>query len=280
MLLLRVGRCSQRRFSTVRSKVDFGDGIILRKVSSEGDPKPIALVCGWMAATQRQMKTYLAWYHKHGIDTLSYSVGPKHVLNPKSASSHMQKVLDTTVSQNPKDIILHHFSVGGFLCGQALRIMASDREKYGHLIDEKIKVQIYDSPPDIRGIPVGLASHVFPEPKGMQVFLHASIRKTLDAYLTITENTAGVEYRASSEAFHNNILPAPSLWFYSLSDNVANHRDCETVVGKWKQRGIEVEECVWDTTAHIQHGRQDPERYFGTLYNFLNKHGITGVEER
>ena len=50
MLLLRVGRCSQRRFSTVRSKVDFGDGIILRKVSSEGDPKPIALVCGWMAA--------------------------------------------------------------------------------------------------------------------------------------------------------------------------------------------------------------------------------------
>lgn len=36
----------------------------------------------------------------------------------------------------------------------------------------------------------------------------------------------------------------------------------------------QVEECVWEHTPHIQHGRVDPERYFGTLDKFLKKNSI------
>ena len=212
-----LSRCS-RRFCSTRRRVDYGNGILGVEARGPEDSKTIAVVCGWMSATQRQLNPYLSWYHKHGIDTLSFSVGPSHVLNPKSATVHMEKVLDTILSVDPNKVVLHHFSVGGFLCGQALRIMASNPKKYGLLLDKKIKAQIYDSPPAISGVPTGLASHLFPEPKGIKLFLHTSVRKALSAYLAITKNTSGIEHQASSEAFHNNILQAPSLWFYSKSD--------------------------------------------------------------
>ena len=86
--------------------------------------------------------------------------------------------------------------------------------------------QVYDSPPDISGVPIGLASHLFPEPR-ITTLLHTSVRKTLSGYC-INEKLFRCRYRASSEAFHNNILEVPSLWFYSKSDSIANYRDCET----------------------------------------------------
>ena len=55
---------------------------------------------------------------------------------------------------------------------------------------------------------------------------------------------------------------------------VANWEDCEIVINKWKTRGTSVEQCIWEHSPHIQHGRVDPERYFGTLQAFLEKHQI------
>ena len=134
-------RCFRRFCSTTRRRVDYGDGILGVEVLGPKDSKTIAVVCGWMSATQRQLNPYLSWYHKHGIDTLSFSVGTSHVLNPKSATVHMERVLDTILSVDPNKVVLHR-TVGGFLCGQALRIMASNREKYGLLLNEKIKASL------------------------------------------------------------------------------------------------------------------------------------------
>ena len=33
--------------------------------------------------------------------------------------------------------------------------------------------------------------------------------------------------RASSAAFHDNVITAPALWFYSKADPVARYQDCE-----------------------------------------------------
>ena len=45
-------------------------------------PRPLCIVAGWMGAKERQLKPYLSFYHKRGIDTLSFAVGPNHVLFP------------------------------------------------------------------------------------------------------------------------------------------------------------------------------------------------------
>jgi hypothetical protein len=134
-------------------------------------------------------------------------------------------------------------------------------------VRKKIGAQIFDSPPDFSSIATGLSKSM-----GIGGIGEKAVELAALTYLKATENTVGVQHRAASEAFHNNDVPAPSLWFYSKADPVSRWDDCTVVTGKWKDKGIEVENCTWEHTPHIQHGRIDPEKYFGTLDRFLTKH--------
>ncbi len=243
--------------------------------------RPIVVVAGWMGAKERQMKPYLSFYHDRNIDTISFAVGPNHVLSPEKAMKQMEAVLNYVQdahnqqeSSGPKSsigkpsaILFHHFSVGGFLYGQAIQAMKA----HSHLNDfaSNIKAQIFDSPPDYQNIPKGISRSM-----GIGGIVEKIIEKSAEAYLKVTYDSAGVMHRASSHAFHENQIPAPALWFYSKADPVCDWNDCVTVTSKWKAKGISVEECVWEHTPHIQHGRVDPERYFGTLDSFLKKNNV------
>jgi hypothetical protein len=259
---------------------------------NSSSPRPIAIIAGWMGAKERQMKPYVKFYLERNIDTISFAVGPHHVLNPANAMKQMESVLNTVYklsddnnNNNNKDtgmvkkdqmtlirpsgIIFHHFSVGGFLFGQALIAMKNDPKLSS--LTSSIKAQIFDSPPDYTNIANGISHSMG--------FQHPIARKCIEllakSYLLLTSNSAGVLHKASSSAFHNNDLTAaPSLWFYSKSDPVADWRDCEIVTRKWRAKGIMVEECVWEHSPHIQHARADPERYFGTLETFLQRHKV------
>jgi len=292
--------------------------------------RPIVVIAGWMGAKERQMRPYLNFYHERNIDTISFAVGPNHVLFPEKAMQQMEAVLNcvadahkqqedagpkATIGQ-PSAILFHHFSVGGFLYGQAIQAM----QAHSHLnsFPTTIKAQIFDSPPDYQNIPKGISRSM-----GIGGIVEKVIEKFAEAYLKITYDSAGVMHRASSHAFHENKIPAPALWFYSKADPVCDWKDCITVTDKWKAKGIDVsgvstfinyaytiishficksvhyppciscllrmhllthvplychcaqvEECVWEHTPHIQHGRVDPERYFGTLDKFLKKNSI------
>ena len=248
----------------------------------DSKPRPLVVVAGWMGAKERQMRPYLNFYHDRNIDTISFAVGPNHVLFPEKAMEQMEAVLNTVSAAHtgeevplksnkqiakPSSVLFHHFSVGGFLFGQALIAM----EKHSHLkkFPLAIKAQIFDSPPDYQNIPKGISRSM-----GINGIGQKAIEHTARAYLKLTENTSGVLHRASSSAFHNNHISAPALWFYSKADPVCDWEDCVTVTTKWKNRGTIVEECVWEHTPHIQHGRVDPDRYFGTLDTFLKKHNV------
>lgn len=231
------------------------------------ESRPLIVVAAWMGATQKQLKPYLKFYHEKNFSTLSFAVGPHHVLFPNKAMSQMEQVVQN-VSENNRDVTFHHFSVGGFLYGQLLQVLKSDKFK-GENLERKIRGQIFDSPPDFMNISKGIARSM-----GMGGVVEALVERIARTYLALTYNTSGVLHRQSSAAFHGNKVSAPSLWFYSKADPVADWRDCVTVVEKWRSRGTEVEECVWEDTPHIQHGRVDPQRYFGTLASFLQKLNI------
>ena len=111
-----------------------------------------------MFAHLKQMKAYADFYHKRNIDSLMFAVGPVHVLRPNTALNQMENVINATLTSGssgstfvPRSIIFHHFSVGGYLFGQMLRILDMKKEKYPKY-KESIKAQIFDSPPDIAGL--------------------------------------------------------------------------------------------------------------------------------
>ena len=51
------------------------------------------------------------------------TVGPQHVLRPKTAMTIMKNVVDKALELKPTDVVFHHFSVGGYLFGQMLRTL-------------------------------------------------------------------------------------------------------------------------------------------------------------
>lgn len=269
---------SQRCVRTLSSKesivmptpLSLGHGLQYHKSDKGGSDRPLAVVTGWMGAKANQMKPYLHFYHKHGIDTISHAVGPAHVLFPERAAEHMDRVLSyamnpesTSPPPAPRDLIFHSFSVGGFLFGTGLKLMSQNPTKYANL-PKSIKVQVFDSPPDYHSIATGLSKSM-----GLGVLTEKIVEHAAAAYLKATADTSGVIHRETSEIFHNNHIAAPSLWFYSKADPVSRWEDCETVIEKWRKRGTHVDSCTWENTPHIQHGRHDPEKYFGTLKSFL-----------
>lgn len=105
--------------------------------------------------------------------------------------------------------------------------------------------------------------------------LSTAVEMGLSSYLAVAAHTSvGRSHEAASLAFHGNTVQAPSLWFYSKADLVADWQRIEQVQDKWRSRGTPVEQCRWDDSPHIQHGRVDPERYFGALGTFLERHGV------
>lgn len=237
------------------------------------EDRPVVVVAGWMGAKEKQLKPYLEFYHKRNIDTIYFSVGPHHVLFPQKGLDQMNAILKTISSENPlpkvpSKVIFHHFSVGGFLFGQMIMNMQKNKELEQKIIPN-IKAQIFDSPPDFKNISKGVSRSM-----GIGGIMETLVERSVRLYLSVTHNTSGVLHRESSAAFHGNSIPAPSLWFYSKADPVADWQDCVTVIDQWKAKGTEVEECVWEDTPHIQHARYDPDRYFGTLAKFLDRNQL------
>lgn len=238
----------------------------------EGGRK-LAIICGWMGAKDRQLRVYQEFYHKKNFDTLSFACGPQHIMLPSHASKTMASVCDEVISLNYDTLVFHHFSMGGYLFGQMLRHLQENEDKRRKLVD-KIKVQVFDSPPDFSGIAKGVAQSM-----GKSGVVASAVELLMRAYLFVSSSTAGVQHRAASKAFHTNAITAPSLWFYSRSDPVANYEDCEIVIESWKSKGTMVKSVVWDDTPHIQHARVDPALYFGTLESFIDAAKVEEKEE-
>ena len=91
-------------------------------------PRPLVVLCAWMGARPQQMSKYLDLWSERGSDTLSFAVGPQHVLFPALAQRHMEGIASQVRAElddgdGDRPVIFHHFSVGGFLFGQMLRTL-------------------------------------------------------------------------------------------------------------------------------------------------------------
>jgi hypothetical protein len=80
-----------------------------------------------------------------------------------------------TSNNNYQDTILHGFSVGGYLWGEAMNIMNQDKELYAPFV-KRIRGQLWDSVVDMEGIPHGLSNAVFPNNKLFKISLEKYIK--------------------------------------------------------------------------------------------------------
>lgn len=85
------------------------------------------------------------------------------------AAAEVLKFLENNVTaKNP--LILHGFSVGGYLWGECMVQMARDIERYRQVLD-MIQGQIWDSAVELSEIPLGVPKAMFPKNTTLQLAL-------------------------------------------------------------------------------------------------------------
>lgn len=263
-------------FSTASTEIKperIGKNLSFRPATDstlDDNNRPIVLIYGWLVAKAKHISKYGDFYLGKGYDVLHIKVEPLQLLWPQNAQRVVGQVADFVGDsrRNRQPILVHGFSVGGYLYGETVLKFLSDPERFRNM-DGRIRGQIFDSPVDFEGVPRGIGKALTSNP-----VLQKTIKLSLDGFLKVFRSQVTQHFVRSSEMFHLNPLRSPSLVFYSKSDPIGIPGPIETVMRNWKKLDIPVSSRCWEDTPHVSHFLYHPVQYIGALNKFLYDIGL------
>ncbi|XP_013090145.2 transmembrane protein 53-B-like [Biomphalaria glabrata] len=241
----------------------------IQEMSSQ--PRPLVLLYGWMLAKQRHLDKYGNMYHSKGFDVLSLKMRPTQVLIPSRAQKTTEQLLSILQDEHLKDkpLMVHGFSVGGYMYGELLVKLNQDLEKY-RSIRSRLVGQIFDSPVDYEGVPSGFARILLKNRVGQKL-----LQFSLESYLSLFKDSVTRHYIKSSNAFHKNELRIPSLLLYSRADPIGVDTKIELVMKKWRANNIPVMARCWESSPHVSHFHRHPDEYVEAVLKFISSIGLS-----
>lgn len=232
-----------------------------------GREHPLTVVLAWMNARDSHLQRYHDLYLGLGFDVLTVRTLPLQLAFPATGAQVVaQRLLDFLLSHpNYSRLVVHGFSVGGYQFGEVLVRIRKEEARYAQLLP-RFKAQVYDSLVDYQGIPRG-----FPTALTKSRVLRKLLEWAIVAQRTLLYPVSTVHWKASSRAFHENLLTCPALMINSRRDQVASVEDNLRVANSWRQRGTEVSFCLFDDSKHVQHMGRYPDRYASEVLRLLRK---------
>jgi len=253
------------------------DNLSFRPATSQAldnTQRPIVLIYAWLVAKSKHIHKFGDFYLSKGFDVLHIKVGARQILWPPVAQSVVSQIIDFVNSPTRKSqpILVHGFSVGGYLYGETLVRICEDAALKASMT-KRVKGQVFDSPVDFEGVPRGVGKAVTSVPPAQ-----IAIKTTLEAYMALFKTQVTEHYKRSSQAFHDNPLITPSLVFYSKADPIGIPGPIEDVIRCWKETGAPVWTRWWADTPHVGHYLRDPITYTAELNTFLHNIGYTDTQ--
>ncbi|OWF50533.1 transmembrane protein 53-A-like [Mizuhopecten yessoensis] len=251
----------------------------LRAMKKDGvvqHARPLMLLFGWMGAKRKHMQKYEEYYLNRGYTVLTVSSSPIDILKPVRAQGIASKILnhidDRSRNVGRQPILLHGFSVGGYLIAEFHVKLNSEKT----IARDLIVAQVLDSPVDFDGIPKGFSTALTNNPA-----LRFLIRNSLHLYMNMFR-TSVLEFHKASEAFKYNKYCVPSLFLYSKADPVATLETVEGFINGFDQRKIPVQSKCWHDSPHVSHYYYYPREYTDILTSFLDTYtpGTADIEGR
>lgn len=235
--------------------------------SGGGRDNPLTVVLAWMNARDSHLQRYHDLYLGLGFDVLTVRTLPLQLAFPASGAQVVAKrLLEFLVSHpNYSRLVVHGFSVGGYQFGEVLVHMRKEEQRYAQLLP-RFKAQVYDSLVDYGGIVRG-----FPAALTSSRLLRKLLEWAIQVQRALLYPVSTVHWKASSRAFHHNLLTCPALMISSHSDRVASVEDNLRVANAWRQRGTPVSFCVFPDSRHVQHMGRYPERYADEVLRLLRR---------
>ncbi|XP_076619794.1 transmembrane protein 53-like lethal (2) k09913 [Colletes latitarsis] len=239
--------------------------------------RPLLIVLSWLLAKRRHVMKFINLYTEQGFDVALVSMTPWQLLWPITGSRVVaEDLLEFLIQhENYQQILLHGFSVGGYMWGEVLDLIESNRQKYANVID-RVVGQVWDSLADVTELSIGTPRAVFPKNKMLQNVLQTY----LEYHMTTFYKQSTQYYIRSSQLFHSNLVHSPALFFVSKTDPVGTITNNMRVRNQWESLGVKTYVKIFEKSPHVGHFQKHPKEYVGELYAFLNELHLIQNEEK
>lgn len=262
-------------FLTQDNQVTSSKNIIQN--ANVANDRPLLVVLTWLLSKRQHVMKFVNLYMEQGFDVAVVSLTPRQLLWPKVGSRLVAADLLTFLKRNEsyQRILLHGFSVGGYMWGEALDIMESNKDKYSGIAD-RIVGQVWDSIADVSEIPIGFPIAVFPKNKLMQKL----VRTLLEYHMKRNYEESIQYYIRSSQVFRSSSIRVPALLFVSKTDPVGTVSSNLSLRDDWESAGIKTYVKIFEESPHVAHFYKYPKEYVAELYTFLQRLNFIRNEEK
>ncbi|KAJ8678580.1 hypothetical protein QAD02_014367, partial [Eretmocerus hayati] len=203
-------------------------------VQNSGENRPLLVLLCWLLSKRNHIMKFVNFYMEQGFDVVTVTMTPWQLMWPVNGSRvvafDLLQFLDNNKSY--EQILLHGFSVGGYMWGELLDFVHQDRQKYDHVIN-RVVGHVWDSAADISELTIGTPRAVFPDNKVLQGLM----KKYLEVHMKTFYKQATQYWMRSSQLFHTNLVHSPALFLVSDSDPVGSLASNIRVRDSWESLG-------------------------------------------
>lgn len=216
-------------------------------------------------------------YLDQGFDVAVARITPWQLLWPVNGTQEVAGDVIKFLLNNEyyQKMIIHGFSVGGYLFGECLVHMNKDMKKYQSVADRFV-AQIWDSAADITEIPVGVPRALFPKNPRLQ----ATLKNYMLYHLKTFHEAATQHYIRANQLYFTNSLRAPALLIVSKTDPVGAESSNRRLADTWNSNGIKVTWKCFDDSPHVMHFMKHREEYLRVLFDHLTSVNLIKYPEK
>ncbi|MBN3271343.1 TMM53 protein, partial [Polyodon spathula] len=242
----------------------------------QNGPKPLLLLLPWLGSRPHAVDKYREIYFRQGFDVLTVESKTSHFLWPRWGLDYGAQVLELLQSDSfvSRPLLLHAFSIGGYIFSQMMVHISKNAQQYKSMTD-RIKGQIYDSLVigSVERMATGVGKMVLPKVEGL-------VSKGTLLYFSVLKGYTVDYYNVAIGMFWNNPLQTPALFFYCENDPLSDHKEVERLLQSWHLQGINVMGKGWKDSLHAGHLRMHPQEYLTTLHRFLQSLNMTPLKAK
>lgn len=225
----------------------------------------LVVLMSWLEAKEKHIEKYRQFYLDRGFDVLNVKTSPMDLLLPSIGSKKIsQDFVRFLVEKQYSDVVLHGFSVGGYMFGQVLLDIDKQEEQVKDKLLQSIRGLIFDSLVPFEGTCIGVANSIT-----TNQFAAKLLENMLKLYLILGHSIATKHYLMSSEKVWGGPLRCPSLFLLSKDDRVSDYRIVERLAKVWNNLGIETQMMLVDSAPHVQIFNKHHDAYVEKVESFL-----------
>ncbi|GCC25499.1 enoyl-CoA hydratase domain-containing protein 2, mitochondrial isoform X3 [Chiloscyllium punctatum] len=240
---------------------------------------PVVILLGWGGCQDKHLSKYSQIYKNQGCIVLRYIAPWQQIFFTGIFSKNLQRtarklldlLFDIGIEGHP--ILFHVFSNAGcMLYRHIVELQCNKTETYF----TKLRVVgiIFDSAPGNRNLQgsiqafntvLGSSTNVIVKCIAIPIFVLMVLLKVMLYPVT----------QFVSLPFYDALKVDPSRWpqlfLYSKADKIIYYKDIEAMINTRKMLNIQVQSVDFETSQHVNHFREFPEKYSNFCLNFLKE---------